>query len=127
LKNNWKDTIKNNWNLINILAVKTKNNQRIKIGDSVDLEAWMDLGQKIKPSDIIIQACYGNLNDNDVIENTKLINLSYQSSNEFNHHLFTGQIPCDYSGRNGFTIRLLPKRTYMADTLELGLIKWWEG
>ena len=123
----WKDTIKNNWNSIKILAVKTTDKHRVKIGDSIDTEIWLDLGNSIKPNDLIVQACYGNLNEEDQIENTKVINLSYSNTNKHNHHSFIGKIPCDYSGRNGFTTRIFPKKTYMADTLEMGLIKWWEG
>jgi hypothetical protein len=46
------------------------------------------------------------------------------SADKENEYWFTGSVRCQSSGRQGVTVRILPKNEEISDQCELGLVLW---
>jgi len=54
----------------------------------------------------------------------KILPMSYSKQIAGARHVFSGQIECRASGRQGFAVRVLPGDADMATPFEPGLIAW---
>ena len=52
------------------------------------------------------------------------MDMNYSKQLAPGRHLFTGRIDCRTSGRQGFSVRVLPGNADMATPFEPGLIIW---
>ena len=118
-----KDELRSKWGGIKIVGVHTSGNGHYRVGESVQVEALVDL-PSLKPEDVRVQLYAGTVNATGNIENPQPLVMSHSREMAPNRHLFSGQIECRSSGRQGFAIRVLPGKQDMATPFEPGLIIW---
>lgn len=118
-----KDKLRARWHGIKIVGVHTSGNGHFRVGESLKVEALIDLPE-IDPREVSIQLYAGHVNATGQIENPQSITMSYSSEMAPGRHLFSGAIDCRQSGRHGFCIRVVPGGEDIATPFEPGLIIW---
>jgi starch phosphorylase len=118
-----KQDMRNRWGNIKVIGVHTTGNGHYKIGDTVQVEALVDLPE-IDPSDLRVQLYAGAINATGRIDDPQILTMQHARQMGPGRHLFTGSIQCRSSGRQGFALRILPGYQDLASPFEPGLIIW---
>ncbi|CAN5428740.1 glycosyltransferase family 1 protein [soil metagenome] len=118
-----KDAMRHRWGGVKVVGVHTSGNGHYKVGDTMQVEALIDLPE-IDPKDVQVQLYCGSVSATGEIERPQIMDLSYGKSMGPARHLFTGRIDCRSSGRQGFALRVVPGYADMATKFEPGLITW---
>jgi starch phosphorylase len=118
-----KDQMRHLWGNIKIVGVHTSGNGHFKVGDSMQVEAMIDL-PGLNPNDLLVQLYAGPISAQGEIEQPQALNMSVGKSLAADRYLFVGKIDCHISGRQGFAIRVLPGNQDLATPFEPGLIVW---
>jgi starch phosphorylase len=118
-----KDHLRNKWGGIKVVGVHSSGNGNFKVGDSVKIEALVDLPD-LKPDDVAVELYAGTLNATGQIEAPSLLRMTYGQQMAPGRHLFVGEISCRSSGRQGYAIRVVPGGKDLATPFEPGLILW---
>jgi starch phosphorylase len=118
-----KDSLRGRWSNIKVVGVHTTGNGHYKIGDTVQVEALVDLPE-IEPTDLKVQLYAGAINATGAIDNPQILTMEHTRQMGPGRHLFTGRIQCRTSGRQGFARRILPRYQDLASPFEPGLIIW---
>jgi starch phosphorylase len=119
----YKDAMRVSWPHIKIVGVHTSGNGHYKVGDTMQVEALIDLPE-MKPEDISIQLYAGAINATGEIERPQVLKMEHSKQMAPGRHLFMGKVDCRTSGRQGFALRILPGNADMASPFEPGLITW---
>ena len=120
---NAKDTYHRIWNGIKVVGVHTSGNGHYKVGDTLQVEALVDLPQ-LDPKDVAVQLYAGNISGTGEIEKATPVVMEHTRQMGPSRYLFTGKISCQTSGRQGFAVRVLPGNEDLATPFEPGLITW---
>lgn len=118
-----KDRLRQKWPAVRIVGVHTSGNGHFKVGQAMQVEAMVDLGE-LTPEDISVQLYAGPISASGAIGDAQTLNMQHSRQMAPGRHLFIGRIDCKTSGRHGFAIRVLPGATDMAHPFEPGLILW---
>jgi starch phosphorylase len=118
-----KDKLRHMWSGIRIVGVHTSGNGHFKVGDSMQVEALVDM-PSIGPAEVAVQLYAGPISGKGEIEQPQAIGMSHAKAMGADRHLFVGKIECRTSGRQGFAVRILPGATDLATPYEPGLITW---
>ena len=124
--NEWKREIIRNWNNIVIKEYGNPNNETVDAGDILKVSCEVNL-PNISPDNIEVQAYYGRIKENGVIEKIKVIPMRLVDSEEENRtYFYDGEIEMETGGNYGYTFRVMPKHEMILDAENLNLIKWIE-
>lgn len=118
----WKDKIRNQWDTVDIISVQMKENGEYYVGKPISVQAMVSLGN-LTPDDVDVQVYYGTINSNNEIEKPNFVSLSLNNS-QGNIHNYEGTYICSNTGKQGFTIRILPKHTSIVDSTDLYRCCW---
>src|SRR5687768_6100383 len=118
-----KDALRRKWANLKIVGVHTSGNGHFKVGDSMQVEALVDM-PGVDPTDLTIQLYAGVINGRGEIEQPNAMTMQHVRAMAPDRHLFVGKIDCRTSGRQGFAIRILPGSRNLATPFEPGLITW---
>jgi len=118
-----KDRLRHKWGGIKIVGVHTSGNGHFKVGESMHVEALIDIPE-IDPKELTVQLYAGPINATGQIDtpSTKPMELAKQMAP--GKYMFTGNVDCKTSGRQGFAVRILPGNVDLATPFEPGLILW---
>jgi starch phosphorylase len=119
-----KDKLRRQWNAIRVVGVHNSGNGHYKVGQTLDVEALVDLPADIKPDDLQVQLYTGRLNASGELESAAPMTMNMTRQMGPSRYLFTGSVECRTSGRQGFAIRILPGYSDLATPFEPGLITW---
>ncbi|HTP13824.1 MAG TPA: alpha-glucan family phosphorylase, partial [Bacteroidota bacterium] len=122
----WKTHVRENWRSLRILDVHAENQDKLKVGDGLNVRAHIDLGQ-LAPDDVSVELYYGNLNVHGEIEAPRLLLMKSAGSPNGTVHEYSGTIALDTSGRIGHTVRILPRNADLDNPYKPGLILWANG
>ncbi|MBC7785623.1 MAG: alpha-glucan family phosphorylase [Burkholderiales bacterium] len=119
-----KDRLRAKWGGIKVLGIHTSGNGHYKVGEAMQVEALVELGDLV-PADITIQLFSGALTGaGDEIDSPNVTRMPHTREVAPGRHLFTGRIACQTSGRQGFAVRVIPGLEDLATQFEPGLILW---
>ncbi|MBF0206088.1 MAG: alpha-glucan family phosphorylase [Oligoflexia bacterium] len=119
---NWRKNLKANWKEIKIVDVTIKSKETIHSGDELIVSAQINLGV-ITPTDVIVEVFYGLLNPHNKIEEPHRIKMQVDRT-EGGITIFNTKISCNYGGRYGYLVRILPGHPHLAVEFIPELIKW---
>ncbi len=57
----WNSFVRSNWMHVRVMEAATPAAERLKVGDSLTVNASVELGE-LSPSDVSLELCYGTLN-----------------------------------------------------------------
>jgi len=134
----WKSNIRAAWPQFQIRDVKvnlagrngdnplTTPQPQLKVGSKLDVSALVRLNG-VEPDNITVELYYGPVDSWGNITQGQTVRMDYskKSDNEIDgEHWFDGLMTCKVSGRQGFTVRVLPRHDDLTSPYELGLILW---
>ena len=118
-----KDSLRGRWRNIRIVGVHTSGNGHFKVGDTMQVEALVDL-PGLDPKDLQVQLYAGPISAKGEIEQPQALPMNYVKPMAQDRHLYVGRLDCRTSGRQGFAIRIVPGGNDFATPFEPGLITW---
>jgi len=118
-----KDALRQQWGQIKIVGVTASGNGHYKVGDSFNVEAWIDVPE-LPANALAVQLFAGPINAVGKIENPVALPMTYLREMAPGRQVFSGKFHCTTSGRHGFAVRVLPGNKDMSTPFEPGLILW---
>lgn len=118
----WKEHISGHWNNIEIIDVSTKQKGEVFSEEPINVSAIVSLGG-LRPEDVSVQVYYGGVDHHGAFINTQVEELQLKKSDSSYHH-YEGSYICPETGKQGFTVRVLPSNKMMTDPSELYLCSW---
>lgn len=119
----WKAKMHQKWNQVRIGAVEETAGDSIKVGDDMNIKAWVDLGE-LSAEDVSVQMYHGPIDPYGNIVDGEVINMKAMDEKKGSERLFTGAIRYFKSGRHGFTVRVLPSHADTVSPFDTALILW---
>ncbi len=122
--NKWKQEIKLSWDKIEIIQEENINNITLDAGNNIEVKCKVKL-PNINVENIEVQAYYGKILDNGVVENILNIPMELIKKNdEEKEYQYKAKIELVSGGNYGYTFRVLPKHEMLLEATNLNLIKW---
>ena len=123
--NVWKKTLRDNFDKIEIIQSESNlNDITIDAGNQLTVNCEVKLPENlIDKNSIVVQAYYGQMDDNGVIENVRATNMYLEDENN-NVLKYRTEILLKEGGDIGYTFRVIPKTDMVIDIMDLDLIKW---
>lgn len=121
----WKAGVAAHWQEIRIGDVTADRpaDEDLKVGDQLQVQAQIQLGA-LKPTDVTVQLYYGRLDAEGLIVKSQAVPMLIAQSKGEGSYVFAGAIPCQTSGRHGYTLRILPYHPDLGNPFEMGLVLW---
>ena len=122
--NQWKKDIQLSWDKIEITQEDNANNITLDAGNNIEVKCKVKL-PNINVKNIEVQAYYGKILDNGVVENIVNIPMELVKRNdEEREYYYKAKIELISGGNYGYTFRVLPKHKMLLEPANLNLIKW---
>jgi starch phosphorylase len=118
----WQVGVASAWGDVRIGQVRSEGDV-LHVGDLLRVTAEVYLG-RLTPDDVEVQLYEGPINTEGSIESGRATPMSLASSSKDGWHHYQTETACEYSGRHGFTVRVLPQHADMPRSLRLRLITW---
>jgi starch phosphorylase len=119
----FKDTLRSRWGGVKIVGVHVAGNGHYKVGEDMQVEALIDLPD-IDPNDVAVELYCGPITATGQIGRPAVLRMNHARQVGGPRHVFSGQIECRASGRQGFAVRVVPGSSDLATPFEPGLIAW---
>jgi starch phosphorylase len=117
----WRAHLLENWPGVRVAHVEaTGVGETPEIGGGIDLRAEVEL-PGLTPSDVLVEAAFGRVDDADGLHQVTTEPMRHEST-EGSRHWFTATVPLTRTGAFGYTVRVLPHSSRMADPAELGVV-----
>ena len=122
--NSWKKDLFMNWKDIKITQVDNADNITIDAGNNIDVSCEVEL-PNIDVENITVEAYYGKILDNGVVEDVTIIPMKLVDQDDENKkYYYTAKIQLTSGGNYGYTFRVMPKHEMLLEAANLDLIKW---
>jgi starch phosphorylase len=121
----WKETIFSGWRGVRIEEVEALESATHRVGDRFALRALVRLGS-IAPGEVAVEAYFGSLDaERRIVEaRSQALELVETVDASGGLHRYAGSLPCDHSGRVGYTVRVRPSHPDANNVLSTGLMTW---
>jgi starch phosphorylase len=119
----WRTKVQEHWANLKIVEVKAGGKEGMKVGESLDVRAIVELGV-LTPEDVSVELYHGALNSNGEIVKPRIIAMNALAKPKATIYEFVGTIKSDSSGRLGFTVRILPHHRDIDNPRKQGLVLW---
>jgi glycogen phosphorylase len=118
-----KDVLRSRWGGVKVVGVHVAGNGHYRVGEDMQVEALIDLPD-IDPKEIAVELYAGPISATGQIGAPKVMRMNHSKQIGGPRHVFSGQIECRSSGRQGFAVRVVPGNVDLATPFEPGLIAW---
>lgn len=122
--NSWKKDTYRDWKDIKITQVNNLDNITMDAGNNIEVSCEVEL-PNIDVENVTVEAYYGKILDNGVVENVSIIPMTLSDSDEEQKkYYFIAKIELTTGGNYGYTFRVMPKHEMLLEPANLDLIKW---
>ena len=118
-----KASLRRAWDGVRIVASESSGNGHHKVGDTISIEALVELGE-IAPTQVRAQLLSGPISADSTPEVTQVTDMVHAREVAAGRHLYTAKLACDRSGRYGYALRVVPGLPNQLHPFEPGLIRW---
>ena len=119
----WKSLVRSTWQDVHFTDLGHGPTEELKFGTMLPVYATVSLG-KLTDKDVIVEAYYGEVDAHGRIQNGNSVLMKAAGKIDGSVYRFTGEVPCDRTGEQGFQIRLIPSHPDLAQKHEMALITW---
>ncbi len=120
----WRSKLLSKWNEVRIEGVQAEIPAEPTVGNELPVSAHIRLGS-ISPEEVSVELYFGPLDASGLINVGHTAPLKCQGNNGSpDSYRYTGVIPCTYSGRYGYALRIVPHHPEMAARYHIGLVRW---
>lgn len=122
--NNWKESVKNTWNDIEITQENNLDNITLDAGNNIEVKCKVKLSN-ISKDNIEAQVYYGRISENGTVDDIAIIPMEFEEADEENRiYTYKAKVNLVNGGNYGYTFRVMPKHEMMLESANLDLIKW---
>ena len=123
--NAWKKDLYENWKDVKITQENSNlDNITIDAGNKIEVGCEVEL-PNIDVENVTVEAYYGKILDNGVVENVSIIPMQLQEvDEEHKKYYFTTKIELTTGGNYGYTFRVIPRHEMLLEPANLNLVKW---
>jgi len=115
--------LQGSWDKIKILKVESNAKPVMQRGDSLTVNASIDLSG-LSPEDVQVELYHGSVsNQNQEISNARYAEMKAQNQ-EGTAWVYQIRIECSDTGQQGHTVRILPKHDALIHPYRCGFVKW---
>jgi len=118
----WRKKLMTGWQEISIEGAYSGDRLEMLAGKELEVVAKIRLGS-LTPEDVTVEAYYGRLDQNGDFTERETAPLQAVDSAD-GLHTFTGKIPCQKTGRFGYTVRITPTKERLENRFAMGLVTW---
>jgi starch phosphorylase len=122
----WKSAIRKSWASVRIEAVEDARPGARRVGEGFELAAVVRLGA-VDPKDVAVEAHFGPLSAGREIQRGRAVALALDRPLGGGLHRYSGTIPCERSGMQGYTVRVRPSHPDAYELVGAGPVTWWQG
>jgi glycogen phosphorylase len=119
----WRIKLNENWYNIKIKDVDVSSSTDIKVNQTVNVTAKIDLATLSK-DDVQVELYQGAIDANGEIVNGVPVVMDCQENDQHGLSVYTANIVYDASGLQGLSLRVLPKHKHLSSPYEPRLIVW---
>ena len=120
----WLRQMRAEWGAVSVQDVTADGSGPRPVGERVVVHARVGLGQ-IGPDEVEVQLYHGRLGTDGIIVDGLGVPMRLAGAAEGDGmYDFTGEIPCETSGRHGFSVRVLPRHPDVGSPHETRLVCW---
>ena len=120
----WKQRLREQFSEVRVESVHDNMNGVSRVGRPVRVEATVFLGP-VSPEDILVQLYHGRLDADGQLQHGEAVDMQpLGPPGEDARVGYVAEMPCQWTGLAGYTIRILPRHRALPDAREMGLIKW---
>ncbi|MBW4507454.1 MAG: alpha-glucan family phosphorylase [Scytonematopsis contorta HA4267-MV1] len=119
----WRMKLNENWYNIKIKDVDVSSSTDIKVNQTVNVTAKVDLATLSK-DDVQVELYQGPIDANGEIVNGVPVVMDCQDNDQHGLSVYTANILYDASGLQGLSLRVLPKHKHLSSSYEPRLIVW---
>jgi starch phosphorylase len=119
----WQNKIRHMWSQLHIDAVESSAGRTIKVGDDLNISAWIKLGE-LTAQDVSVQIYHGLINANGDITDGEIVPLHITEEKKGALSKFAGTIKYSKTGRHGYTVRIVPNNPDLSSPFDTKLILW---
>ena len=123
--NAWKKDLYENWKDVKITQESSNlDNITIDAGNNIEVGCEVEL-PNIDVENVTVEAYYGKILDNGVVENVSITPMKLQEADEeHKKYYFTTKIELTTGGNYGYTFRVMPRHEMLLEPANLNLVKW---
>ena len=121
----WKQHVTANFAGVRLESVQDNSDQNggAHVGKPIKVEAVVDLGQ-LTPDDVAVELYFGAIDSDGQLSEGKSLDMQIAECGNGRNAKYIAQMPCQASGRSGYTVRVLPRHDLMTTGLDMALIRW---
>lgn len=119
----WLSHIEHNWGNVRVEKVDAVGDGEIRVGDLIRVRARVHLGG-LSPEEVAVELYLGSLNADGQITSATTIAMNCLGEQNGVRLYEAAEVPCERSGRNGYTVRVRPFHGDEARPFLPGLIRW---
>jgi starch phosphorylase len=114
--------LKQSWAQVKVESLSVPERRMYKIADNVEVSARINLGG-LPPQEVRVELYFGSISSSGTIENARSLEMAPQSDGRSSVE-YRGRIECAVTGRQGYTVRLLPKHPALIHPYVPGYLHW---
>lgn len=120
----WRRYLQRSWSHIKVEEVKARaGNDPIQVGGTLEVTARIQLGE-LTPQDVEVQLYHGRVDNAGQIPEAEKVIMRHNGHADGKVWVYTGVIPCQKTGHQGYAVRVLPFHQHLQSVYEPGLITW---
>ncbi|MCL4694592.1 MAG: alpha-glucan family phosphorylase [Candidatus Hydrogenedentes bacterium] len=119
----WKMKVHSSWSKVHFLEVESGPTEGLLYSTSLPVKASLQL-DKLKDTDVTVEIYYGDVDPYGRITNGRASEMKCTGKLDGGIFQFEGEIYCDKTGQQGFTVRAVPTHPDLHDKHETALIVW---
>ncbi|MBV9661580.1 MAG: alpha-glucan family phosphorylase [Acidimicrobiales bacterium] len=120
----WKEKIERAWAAVKVVDVEADDGSgTIDLGTYRQVSVDVELGS-LGPADVAVELLHGPVVGGDELTGTQIVRLVLAESVAEGRHRYQGKFLCDRSGRQGFTVRIVPSHPWLVEPVEMSCIAW---
>jgi glycogen phosphorylase len=114
--------LRRSWDAIRIEEIDSPSERILSIGDPILVKARIFLAD-LTPEELGVELYYGPLSSQGEIEKPRRLEMT-PCGTSGKTSLYCTEVACDRTGRQGYTVRILPRHSSLVHPFLPGLVKW---
>jgi starch phosphorylase len=113
------------WDKVSVVELEDPGHPELHVGEELEITADVNLGS-LAPEEIRVEAYFGKINSQGDIDDPQRREMAPTDgqSPEGGRLRYTARIPANTAGRQGYSVRILPKHPELTHSFLPGYIKW---
>ncbi|MFO7780016.1 MAG: alpha-glucan family phosphorylase [Spirochaetia bacterium] len=113
------------WNQVSVVELTDPGHPELHVGENLEISADINLGP-LSPEEIRVEAYFGRINSQGGIDDPQTTEMKPRDGQDAKAGTlhYVANVPCDTAGRQGYSLRILPKHPELTHNLVPGYVKW---